>query len=140
MDTGHWTTALPLDESTNAYGFIYIITNTISGKKYIGKKQMKTIKKRQPLKGKKNKRHFEAETDWKQYTSSSNDLNADIAKHGKHNFKFEIVRLCNSKFELAYFEAKLQFENDVLFYPNKFYNGIINCRIGKVPHALLEKT
>jgi hypothetical protein len=138
MDLGHWTTKLAIDENNLPYGFIYVITNTVSGKQYIGKKQMKSVKKLKPLKGKKNKRHFNIETDWKTYMSSSNDLNADIQSIGKDKFTFEIVWLCDSKFELAYYEAKKQFDNDVLL-KDGFYNGIINCRIGRAPDALLKK-
>lgn len=138
MDLGHWTTQLQIDENNLPYGFIYIITNTINNRRYIGKKQMKTVKKLKPLKGKKNKRHFNVETDWREYTSSSNELNADIVKYGKEKFLFEIIRLCDSKFELAYYEAKTQFDNDVLLKEG-FYNGIINCRIGRAPDALLKK-
>ena len=114
MNLGHWQTKLLIEDNNLPYGFIYIITNVATDKKYIGKKQMKSIKKMAPLKGKKNKRHREVETDWKEYTSSSNDVNEDIKKYGKDKFTFEIIRLCDSKFELAYYEAKLQFENDVL--------------------------
>ena len=138
MDLEHWTTNEAFNNDILPYGFIYIITNTLTGKKYIGKKQIKSVKKLKPLKGRKNKRHFDIETDWKTYTSSSNDVNEDIVKLGKDKFKFEIVRFCQSKFELAYFEAKLQFENDVLLKPG-FYNGIINCRIGRAPKLLLEQ-
>lgn len=138
MHLGHWYTTLLLEDGKLPYGFIYIITNKITGKKYIGKKQMKSVKKMAPLKGKKNKRHKEIETDWRDYTSSSNEVNEDIVKFGKENFVFEIIRLCDSKFELAYYEAKLQFDNDVLLN-DKFYNGIINCRIGRAPRSLLEK-
>lgn len=137
MDLGHWTTSLLLEKEL-PYGFIYIITNTVNGKRYIGKKQMKTVKKLKPLKGRKNKRHFDVETDWKTYTSSSNELNEDITKHGKNNFKFEIIKFCQSKFELAYFEAKIQFEYDVLLREG-YYNGIINCRIGRAPDELLKR-
>ena len=138
MDLGHWTTNEAFNNNILPYGFIYIITNTLTGKKYIGKKQIKSVKKLKPLKGRKNKRHFDIETDWKTYTSSSNDVNEDIVKIGKDKFKFEIVRFCQSKFELAYFEAKIQFEHDVLL-KDGFYNGIINCRIGRAPKALLEQ-
>lgn len=134
MDTGHWEVGCfcPSEEYlNNAYGFIYLITNTVTGKKYIGKKQKKTIKKRPPLKGKKNKRCEEVETDWKTYSSSSNDVNTDITQYGKDKFKFEILLFCNSKWELAYHEARLQFENKVLLRED-FYNGIINLRIPKL--------
>lgn len=138
IDLGHWITSLVLSPDDSPYGFIYVITNLIDNKRYFGKKQIKTIKKLKPLKGKKNKRHFDAETDWKTYMSSSNELNQDIVKLGKDNFKFEIIRFCDSKFELAYFEAKIQFDNEVLL-KDGFYNGIINCRIGRAPRSLLEK-
>ena len=138
MDLGHWITKLTINKNELPYGFIYVITNTVNGKRYIGKKQMKSVKKLKPLKGKKNKRHFDIETDWKEYMSSSNDLNLDITKFGKDKFTFEIVWLCESKFELAYYEAKMQFDNDVLLKEG-FYNGIINCRIGRAPDALLKK-
>lgn len=138
MDLGHWKTKLKLESELLPYGFIYVITNTVTGKKYFGKKQMKSVKKLKPLKGRKNKRHFDKETDWKTYTSSSNDLNTDIQSLGKDKFTFEIIRFCESKFELAYYEAKIQFDNDVLLREG-FYNGIINCRIGRAPNALLKK-
>lgn len=129
-DFGHWKNSTGIEVNELPYGFIYLITNTVNGKKYIGKKQIKTVKKLKPLKGKKNKRHFDVETDWKTYTSSSNEINEDIIKCGKDSFCFEIIRFCNSKSELAYFEAKMQFDNDVLLRED-YYNGIINLRIGK---------
>lgn len=130
-DFGHWNiTEIP----ESAYGFVYKICNIATNKSYIGKKQMKSVKKMPPLKGRKNKRHKEVETDWRTYTGSSNELNADIEKYGKENFKFDILLFCNSKWELAYYESKIQFELDVLVSEN-YYNGIINCRIGKAPKS-----
>lgn len=138
MDLGHWQTTLKYDNSNLPFGFIYRITNTVNGKIYFGKKQIKSVKKLKPLKGRKNKRHFDIETDWKTYTSSSNDVNEDIILLGKGKFTFEIIKFCDSKFELAYYEAKIQFDNNVLLKEG-FYNGIINCRIGRAPNALLNK-
>lgn len=129
IDLGHWTTTLLLEQEV-PYGFIYRITCKVNNKQYIGKKQCKTIKKRPPLKGKKNKRCEVQETDWRSYTSSSKELNNDIVKYGKDQFVFEIIKFCDSKFALAYEEAKIQFEEEVLFKDN-YYNGIINLRVSR---------
>lgn len=130
MDLGHWITSVGIKDNEVPFGFIYKITCTNNNRHYIGKKQCKTIFKRKPLKGKRNKRHEERETDWKTYTSSSRELNEDIITYGKKSFIFEIIKLCESKFELSYFEAKLQFEEEVLLRDD-YYNGIINLRVGK---------
>jgi hypothetical protein len=129
-DFGHWVNCTSINVEELPYGFLYLIENKLTNKKYIGKKQIKSVKKLKPLKGKKNKRHFDIETDWKTYTSSSNDVNSDILTYGKDNFSFSIIRFCDSKSEMAYFEAKLQFEENVLLRED-YYNGIINLRIGK---------
>jgi spermidine/putrescine-binding protein len=128
-DLGHWITCLTIPEE--AYGFIYMITNLVSNKKYIGKKQMVSRRTKPPLKGKKRKRICMVESDWKTYVSSSNELVKDIETLGKENFKFEILRFCANKSQLAYYEAKEQFDREVLMKED-YYNGIINLRLGKV--------
>jgi hypothetical protein len=135
MDLGHWKLSEGIVITVDTFGFIYEIKNTITGRKYIGKKQCKRKLKRKPLKGKKNKRIEIKESDWKEYTSSSSDLNEDILKYGKDKFEFKIIRVCNSKWELAYFEIKEQIEKNVLLRED-YYNGIINVRIGRPPKNL----
>jgi len=130
MDIGHWQYHENIPKE--CFGFIYQITEIYTNRKYVGKKQIRKIIKRPPLKGKKNKRHVISESDWKTYTGSCNSLNEQIIEHGKSGFKFEVLKLCRSKWELAYEEAKLQFELDVLC-KDEYYNGIIHCRIGKKP-------
>lgn len=136
MDTGIWKVYQSIPE--DAFGFIYEIINTTNDKKYIGKKQMIRKIRRNPLKGKKRKRIDYVESDWKTYTGSSDALNIDIATLGLEKFIFKILKFCNSKFELSYFEAKMQFEKDVLLSED-YYNGIINCRIGKPPKLFMEQ-
>lgn len=114
MDTGHWILNESVEITEDTFGFIYEITNTVSNKKYIGKKQCKSRVKRKPLKGKTRNRIDSKESDWKTYTSSSNDLMQDIKIHGKDKFIFKILKTCDSKWALAYFEAKEQMEKDVL--------------------------
>ena len=131
VDLGHWQLKPQLEWDNNAFGFIYLITNLTNNKKYIGCKMLQKVIKRKPLKGKKNKRHETIESDWRTYTSSSNELNKDIELLGKENFKFEIIDFAYSKSHLKYLEAKYQFDNDVLLSEN-WYNGIINLRVGKI--------
>ena len=88
--------------------------------------------KRKPLKGNKRNRIAKAESTWKTYTGSSKELNEDIEKYGKDKFTFTILEWGNSKFELGYKEIKRQILADVLLKED-YYNGIINCRLGKVP-------
>jgi hypothetical protein len=135
-DLGHWRYSGEIPDDT--FGFIYRITNITTNKIYVGKKQMQSRRKLKPLKGKKRKRIKQVESDWKKYTGSCSTLNEDIEELGMDNFKFDILFLCESKWELAYIEAKHQFENDVLLSEN-YYNGIINCRIGKAPKSFMEK-
>lgn len=138
MDTGHWILSENVTIDDETFGFIYEITNKITNKKYIGKKQCFMRIKRKPLKGKKRNRICKTESTWKSYTSSSNEINEDIKKHGKENFEFKILRTCDSKWALAYYEIKEQIDKNVLFR-NDYYNGIINCRIGKAPKNELDR-
>jgi hypothetical protein len=112
------------------YGFIYRITNTVNGYDYVGRKYFKTIKKRPPLKGKKNKRRETVETDWKDYWGSSARLVEDMARLGKDKFTREIIHLCKSRGETNYMEAYYQFKEGVLLKENN-YNGIIQIKLGK---------
>ena len=129
MDLGHWTCEEHWEELP--FVFVYLITITVTGRRYIGKKQIEKKTKRPPLKGKKRKRIFVGESDWKTYTGSSDRLNADIEKLGKNQFTFEIIRSCGTKSELAYMETFYQFQAEALIRED-YYNGILNVRIGKV--------
>ena len=118
-------------------GFVYLITNNLSGKKYIGKKlakfsktTYKTVKLKNGTK-KKKKIRSKVDSDWLTYWSSSEDLKADVVALGEDKFSREILRYCNSKNELSYYEAKYQFEYDVLLDENKWYNGWISVKVRK---------
>jgi hypothetical protein len=108
-------------------GFVYCITNTSTGMKYIGKKNLWSILKRQPLKGKSNKRHSRIQTDWQGYYGSSKRLQRDVETLGPHTMKREILVLCANRNQMSYFEMKIQFEHNVLFDPN-YYNEYIGGR------------
>ena len=84
----HWTyqgneiTNMPED----VVGFVYLITNTTNGRKYIGKKLARFKRSRPPLKGRKNKRRYKVDSDWQDYYGSSDDLTIDVNKIGKDKF------------------------------------------------------
>lgn len=107
-------------------GFVYLITNLATGKKYIGKKLF-WFSKQRVVKGK--KKRTKVESDWKEYYSSSEELKADVVKMGKDMFRRDILHFCLNKGSTSYYEAKEQFLNEVLEKPDKWYNGQIQCRI-----------
>jgi hypothetical protein len=137
MDIGHWKLKEGVNLTEDTFGFLYEIVNKITGKKYIGKKQCFVRVKKKPLKGKKRNRISQNVSDWKSYTSSSNDLNSDILKYGIENFDFFIIKTCDSKWALSYFEIKEQIDKNVLLRED-YYNGIVNVRIGRPPKAELD--
>lgn len=106
------------------YGYIYKTTNLLTGKFYIGKKAYK-LKKKKPLTkkellnydkpGRKPKYKIEyVDSNWQSYYGSSKTLLDDIDKVGKENFKVEIIKECESKKSLTYWEVYYQFHYDVL--------------------------
>ena len=115
-------------------GFVYLITNNITGRRYIGKKLAKFSKtsyKIVKLKNgnKKRKRiRSKIDSDWQLYYGSNDQLNRDIAELGADNFTREILFYCPSKATCSYVEAREQFNHRVL-ESDSWYNGQIVCRI-----------
>lgn len=117
----------PFEEpSPEHYGFVYKITNLVNEKQYIGKKLF-WFKKTKMLKGK--KKRYLAPSDWKTYYGSSKAVQADVEQYGVDNFRREIIILCKNKGECSYYEAKAQFDSDVLLNPDRYYNDWIICRV-----------
>ena len=61
------------------YGFVYITTNHINGKKYIGQKR------------------YDKANKWKSYLGSGIHLKRAINKYGSENFSKEIIEDCKTK-------------------------------------------
>lgn len=108
-------------------GYVYLITNLTNGKKYIGKKLLKS-RKTKMVKGKKKK--ILVDSDWKKYWGSNKVLIEDVKTLGEDNFKRVILRLCRSKGEANYWEAKYQMSAGVL-ESDLYYNEWIMCKIHK---------
>ena len=67
-----------------AIGFIYIITQLSTGKRYLGKKLL-TKSSRKTINGKTKKTR--TESDWKTYWSSSPELKQLVSEIGTQDFK-----------------------------------------------------
>ena len=125
----------PIDElPDDCVGFVYLITNSISGRKYIGKKlakfsktTYKTVKLKNGTK-KKKKIRSKIDSDWRTYYGSSPELTKDVVALGTENFTREILFICKSKAECSYIEAREQFTHRVLESAN-YYNGHIQVRV-----------
>jgi len=122
--------ALPED----CIGFVYLITNNLTNRKYIGKKLAKfskttyrVVKQKNGIK-KRKKIRSKIESDWQLYYGSNDQLNKDIEQLGTKNFTREILFYCKSKAECSYVEAREQFNHRVL-ESDDYYNGQIVCRI-----------
>lgn len=111
-------------------GFVYMITNTRTGKKYIGQKRTWKTITRPPLKGKKRKRKTLVQSDWQNYYSSGEEINRQLALYGPKIFKREILHFAYSKGMLNYMELREQIVRDVLL-SDDYDNGIIQTRINK---------
>ena len=85
------------------YGFVYIITNHINGKKYIGQKR------------------YDKANKWKSYLGSGIHLKRAINKYGFENFTKEIIEDCKTKEHLDERE-KYWIEHYNAVKSDKFYN------------------
>ena len=115
-------------------GFVYLITNNKTGRKYIGKKlakfsktTYKTVKQKNGIK-KRKKIRSKIDSDWREYYGSSPELTADVNTLGTENFSREILYYCKSKSECSYIEAREQFTRKVL-ESTDYYNGHIQVRV-----------
>lgn len=109
----------------DAYGYVYLITNTVTGRKYIGKKLF-WFRKTKQVKGK--KKRIKVESDWRDYWSSSDEVRKDVETLGADKFIREILHICPNKGSCNYLEAREQMDRRVL-ETDSYYNGQIQCRV-----------
>ena len=117
------------DDTPEEYqGFVYQITELDTNKKYIGKKFFWKPKILPKTKNRKRRSRTRVESDWRDYYGSSTDVQMLVEKKGVDNFRRDILKLCKTKGECSYYEAKLQFQYDVLL-KDEYYNEFIGCKI-----------
>jgi len=132
-------TLVPLDDSYDidgCFGFVYKVTNTETGKIYIGKKSFFHNKKKKLTKkelaeqtgpGRKATTKIEqVDSGWRDYYGSSKELLADIKQYGKDKFQRIILDFCETKKQLTYSEVYNQMVYRVLFIDS--YNDNIQGR------------
>lgn len=124
-------------ESSTPFAYIYLITNLLDGRIYVGKKQInftkkkKLSKKAKKLPENKGKRVTTISVDggWEKYWGSSKELSEDIARLGVENFKKEILQTVYNKSQATYYEMVWQIRLEVL--TKNSYNGWIKATVYK---------
>ena len=112
------------EDSIGEYvGFVYIINNHTSGKKYVGKKLFTKSKIYQKNKKKKRKR---VPSDWIDYTGSNKLLNEAVTKGDV--IQKEILHLCKTKGWMSYLEAQ-EILNRGALQSDEYYNEWITIKI-----------
>lgn len=97
------------------FGFVYQITHVVSGKIYIGKKQLMTTRTLPPLKGERKKRKVIKEGNWQTYYGSQAEMKQLVKEaESLEEFDRRILRYCFSKKELTYRELEEQVKHNVL--------------------------
>ena len=115
-------------------GFVYLITNTVSDRMYVGKKLSRFKTTRYKMHTQKNGKKVRKKirgavaSDWQEYYGSSDALLKDLENLGADKFRREILFFCRSKAELNYVEAREQFSRKVL-ESDQYYNGHIRVRV-----------
>ena len=112
------------------YGFVYVVTEKETDMKYVGKKFFYRTKTLPITKTRKRRKKTLVESDWRTYCGSSERVQELIESKGLDAFTREILHLCRTKGDCAYYETKEQFDREVLLRDD-YYNGIINCRISR---------
>tara|TARA_B100000780_G_scaffold173956_1_gene121789 strand:+ start:141 stop:548 length:408 start_codon:yes stop_codon:yes gene_type:complete len=117
------------DEAPKEYmGFVYLVTDLNTNRKYIGKKLFWNTRKLKPLKGKTRRRTQIVESNWKSYYGSNEELQQLVEISNAERFLREILYLCAKKGIMGYLEAREQFDRNVLL-SDEYYNNFIGCKI-----------
>lgn len=115
------------DDAEGYFGFVYLITHNLTGRKYIGKKFFTKAGTRQ-VRGKKKK--IRKTSDWESYWGSNIELKEDVKKNGEEQYTREILHLCKSRSECSYMETFEIFSRHALLNES-YYNAWVTCKIHK---------
>ena len=116
---------VPFEEDGTHFGYVYLIENLITGRKYIGRKYFTCAGYKQ-VNGKKKK--IRKTSDWETYWGSNETLKREVAELGEHNFRRTILHLCKSKSECSYFETYEIFSRHALL-DSVYYNDWVSAKV-----------
>lgn len=119
-----------------SFGFVYQIENTVTGRKYIGRKYFTSAGYKQ-VNGKRKK--IRKPSDWQTYYGSNETLKEDVSILGEDKFIRTILHLCKTKSECSYLETKEIFARDALLTPT-YYNDWCQCKIRRAHLTNLQIT
>jgi hypothetical protein len=120
------TQEFTVDDAEGYFGFVYLITHISSGRKYLGKKFFTKSKTKQ-VNGKKKK--IRVQSDWLDYYGSNETL-ANEVKGRENEYLREILYLCKTRSECAYWETWEIFNRHALLNES-YYNQWVSCKIRK---------
>jgi hypothetical protein len=116
-------------------GFVYQITNTKSGRFYIGKKSLfsntkKKLTKRELAEhtgpGKKpTKKLVTKESNWQDYWGSNKTMLKEIEENGTGDYNRKILKFCFNKKQLTYWEVHYQCINGVLLTEDSYNDNVL---------------
>jgi len=114
-----------------SYGFVYLITDRITGKMYIGRKYFWSMRKKKGA----TKRKRE-ESDWKSYYGSGDEIKALVKEFGQNRFNRQILSVHSTRGDVNYSEVREQFRRDVL-EKDEYINANINGKWFRKPQHII---
>jgi len=127
VDWNYQGRLLTENDTLNQFGFIYLITNIATNRKYIGRKYLSKAGYK-IINGKKKK--IRKDSDWKIYYGSSEELKKDILELGEDNFTREILHFCKTRGHCNYMELREIIDQRAL-ESDRYYNSWVSGRIHK---------
>ena len=126
----------------DAVGFVYMIEHIPTGKYYIGKKSLESvrnvkigvrelarIKEERKLQGIRGslpkKKKVRKSSDWQKYYSSNDWIKEQISAGKEDEFRRKVLQFCYSKKSLSYYEVHWMFHYDVLSDDNSLNGNIL---------------
>ena len=126
----------PFTNPSDHFGFVYIITNTVTCRHYIGRKLFTRAKIKAKTKTTRKKK-LRVSSDWENYYGSSQELKDDVRIFGKESFTREILRLCTKRGETNYWEAYEILTRGALL-SDQYYNKWCSLKLHKSTLAHLK--